>query len=97
MKYAIIGLALFSGVAMADCDRAARNTYELMDDAKVVIDKLADGDITEANVRALARRLDSAERSLISVKIYCHDRPEKIKAANGIADIIDEIRARVGF
>ena len=96
----IAALLLASNVSANCCASARANTIELMNDlvaAGQVITNLDTSTATESEMKraaqALFRRVDSARRSLISVRVYCRDNAAAIKWANDIADRLDRLDA----
>ena len=97
MKYALLALTLIAGSAMADCKESAENTATLMADVQEVSTQIVDEGPNKRNMKALVRRIESVERSLISMRVYCGGNAEAISLANDIADNMDELRAALGI
>ena len=97
MKYTLLALTLIAGPAMADCKESAEATAALLADVNKVANQIIEEGANRQNVRALDRRIDSVESSLISMRIYCHGNAEGISLANQVADNMDEMRAALGI
>ena len=94
----IAAFLLATNVSANSCHEATQNTRTLMNDVTEALEAITQVDTATASeaemhraISALERRAQSVRRSLISVRIYCHQNAQVISWSNRVEDMLDRL------
>ena len=95
----IAALLIATSANAESCRSAHSRAMAMLDDVKVSIEQAQEVSKEEMDkngaqvIRAIMRRVDSLDSSLISVRVYCHDNLSAIRWANEADDLVDRLRS----